>query len=306
MKILVTGGAGFIGNHLCRKLISQGHYVICLDNFSTGCKENIHDLFGNSFELIEHNIIEPINIEVDQIYHLACPASPISYQSNPIETIKTNIHGTINCLEIAKKYHAKILYTSTSEIYGDPEINPQVEEYNGNVNPLGIRACYDEGKRLGETLMMEYYRNYNVNIRIARIFNTYGSNMSVNDGRVISNIINQCLDSKDITIYGNGTQTRSFCYIDDMVNGLISLMNNNIIGPINLGNPCEITIVDLATKIKNLIGNDCKIIYYPIPQDDPKKRKPNIDKAKEYLQWEPLIDLDTGLIKTIEYFISIK
>lgn len=306
MKILVTGGAGFIGNHLSRKLISQGHYVICLDNFLTGFKENIHDLFGNSFELIEHNIIEPINIEVDQIYHLACPASPISYQSNPIETIKTNIHGTINCLEIAKNCHAKILYTSTSEIYGDPEINPQVEEYNGNVNPLGIRACYDEGKRLGETLMMEYYRNYNVNIRIARIFNTYGPNMSVNDGRVISNIINQCLDSKDITIYGNGTQTRSFCYIDDMVNGLISLMNSNIMGPINLGNPCEITIVDLATKIINLIGNNCKIIYCPIPQDDPKKRKPNIAKAKEYLQWEPLIDLDSGLIKTIEYFISIK
>ena len=304
MKILITGGTGFIGNHLCRRLLQEGHYIICLDNNFTGSMENIQDLIQHpKFEFIRHDITESILLEVDQIYHLACPASPKAYQYNAIKTIKTNILGTMNALGIAKRTKARILLTSTSEVYGDPEISPQVEEYWGNVNPIGIRSCYDEGKRVAETLMMEYYRNHNVDIRIARIFNTYGPNMDKNDGRVVSNFINQCLENKDITIYGDGLQTRSFCYVDDTVNGLIKLMNqNNTIGPINIGNPYELTIKELALILLEKIETKSKIIYEDLPSDDPMKRQPCIEKAKKYLNWEPKIGLDEGLDKTIEYF----
>ena len=304
MKILITGGTGFIGNHLCRKLLNEGHYIICLDNNFTGNMENIEDMINNSnFEFIRHDITQSILLEVDQIYHLACPASPKSYQYNAIKTIKTNILGTLNALGIAKRTKARILLTSTSEIYGDPKISPQVEEYWGNVNPIGIRSCYDEGKRVAETLMMEYYRNHKTEIRIARIFNTYGPKMDKNDGRVVSNFINQCLDNKDITIYGDGSQTRSFCYVDDTVDALIKLMNQQeTIGPINIGNPYELTIKELASKILELIDTKSKIIYKDLPSDDPMKRQPNIEKAKKYLDWSPKINLEEGLNKTIEYF----
>jgi len=307
MKILVTGGTGFIGSNLCKKLLEMGNYVICLDNNFTGSINNILDLKNNpNFEFIRHDITLPIYLEVDQIYHLACPASPKAYQYNPIKTVKTNILGTLNALGIAKRTKSRILLTSTSEVYGDPEISPQVEEYWGNVNPIGIRSCYDEGKRLAETLMMEYHRSHNLEIRIARIFNTYGINMQPDDGRVVSNFINQCLSEEDITIYGDGSQTRSFCYIDDMVNGLIKLMNNNISnGPINLGNPNEITIKDLALKIKEKTESNSKIIFKEIPSDDPKKRKPDITKAKNILKWDPEVDLELGLEKTIEYFTQL-
>ena len=307
MKILVTGGTGFIGNHLCRKLLKEGNYVICLDNNFTGNMENIKDLKNNSnFEFIRHDITQPILIEIDQIYHLACPASPISYQYNAIKTIKTNILGTLNALGIAKRTKARILLTSTSEVYGDPTISPQVEEYWGNVNPIGIRSCYDEGKRVAETLMMEYNRSHNTEIRIARIFNTYGPNMDKNDGRVVSNFLNQCLNNEDITIYGDGTQTRSFCYVDDTVNALIKLMNQNeTYGPINIGNPYEMTIKELANEILKLIDTKSKIIYKPLPSDDPMQRQPDITKAKKYLNWEPQIKLIDGLKKTINYFKNI-
>ena len=307
MKILVTGGTGFIGNHLCRKLLKEGNYVICLDNNFTGNMENIKDLKNNSnFEFIRHDITQPILIEIDQIYHLACPASPISYQYNAIKTIKTNILGTLNALGIAKRTKARILLTSTSEVYGDPTISPQVEEYWGNVNPIGIRSCYDEGKRVAETLMMEYNRSHNTEIRIARIFNTYGPNMDKNDGRVVSNFLNQCLNNEDITIYGDGTQTRSFCYVDDTVNALIKLMNQNeTYGPINIGNPYEMTIKELAIEILKLIDTKSKIIYKPLPSDDPMQRQPDITKAKKYLNWEPQIKLIDGLKKTINYFKNI-
>lgn len=307
MKILVTGGTGFIGSNLCKKLLEMGNYVICLDNNFTGKMKNIVELKNNpNFEFIRHDITLPIYLEIDQIYHLACPASPKAYQYNPIKTVKTNILGTLNALGIAKRTKSRILLTSTSEVYGDPEISPQVEEYWGNVNPIGIRSCYDEGKRLAETLMMEYHRSHNVEIRIARIFNTYGINMQPDDGRVVSNFINQCLSEKNITIYGDGSQTRSFCYVDDMINGLIKLMNNNISnGPINLGNPHEMTIKDLALKIKEKTKSNSKIIFKEIPSDDPKKRKPDITKAKNVLKWIPKVDLESGLEKTIEYFTQL-
>jgi UDP-glucuronate decarboxylase len=305
-KILISGGCGFIGNHLCEKLLDLGHYVICLDNNFTGSIENIKHLKNHpNFEFIRHDVIIPIYIEIDEIYHLACPASPKDYQYNSIKTIKTNVLGTLNMLGIAKRTKAKILLTSTSEIYGDPLESPQIEEYWGNVNPIGIRSCYDEGKRLAETLMMEYKRNYNVDIRIARIFNTYGPKLNKNDGRVVSNFIIQALENKPITIYGNGTQTRSFCYVDDMVNGLIKLMDSDYNMPVNIGNPNEITIQELASMIINLTKSSSKIINLDLPQDDPKKRNPNITKAKTILQWQPQINLENGLIKTIEYFKNL-
>lgn len=307
MKILITGGTGFIGNHLCRRLLQEGHYIICLDNNFTGSMENIQDLIQHpKFEFIRHDITESILLEVDQIYHLACPASPKAYQYNSIKTIKTNILGTMNALGIAKRTNARILLTSTSEVYGDPQISPQVEEYWGNVNPIGIRSCYDEGKRVAETVMMEYHRNHKVDIRIARIFNTYGTNMDKNDGRVVSNFINQCLDNKDITIYGDGSQTRSFCYISDTVDGLIRLMNQTeTMGPINIGNPYELTIKELAEILLEKIETKSKLIYEELPSDDPMKRQPCIKKAQKYLGWNPKIELKDGLEKTIEYFRSL-
>jgi len=307
MKILITGGTGFIGNHLCRKLLNEGHFVICLDNNFTGSMDNIQDMRNNpNFEFIRHDITLPILLEIDQIYHLACPASPKAYQYNAIKTIKTNILGTLNALGIAKRTKAKILLTSTSEVYGDPKISPQTEEYWGNVNPIGIRSCYDEGKRVAETLMMEYYRNHNTDIRIARIFNTYGPRMDKNDGRVVSNFINQCLENKNITIYGDGSQTRSFCYIDDTVDGLIKLMNQTeTTGPINIGNPYEMSIKELSEKCLNMIDTTSKIEYKELPQDDPMKRQPDISKAKKYLNWIPQVNLDDGLQKTIKYFKNI-
>ena len=305
-KIIVSGGAGFIGSHLCKFLINEGHNVVCLDNLLTGSINNLSDLHENSnFTFIEHDIINPYyDTAVDEIYNLACPASPIHYQINPIKTIKTNTLGVINMLGLAKKNNAKILQASTSEVYGDPEIHPQTEMYNGNVNMIGPRSCYDEGKRCAETLFMDYHRSHNLNIKIARIFNTYGPNMASNDGRVVSNIILQSLKGENITIYGNGNQTRSFMYIDDLVKGLILLMNseNNFVGPINLGNPNEITINDLASTIRKYTNSNSKIIYEELPKDDPKRRKPNISKANKILNWKPALDLDNGLIKTIEYF----
>jgi UDP-glucuronate decarboxylase len=306
-RILVTGGSGFIGNHLCRRLLAEGNYVICLDNNFTGSIKNILDLKANPlFEFIRHDITLPIYLEVDEIYHLACPASPRAYQHNGIKTIKTNIMGTINALGIAKRTGAKILLTSTSEVYGDPRETPQREEYWGNVNPIGIRSCYDEGKRVAETLMMEYHRNHNMEVRIARIFNTYGPNMDPLDGRVVSNFINQCLCDKDITIYGDGSQTRSFCYVHDMVEGLIALMNTpNITGPINLGNPDERTIKNLADKVTSLIpGTKSKVVFRDLPCDDPIRRRPDITKAQELLNWTPRIGIDQGLQMTIDYFIK--
>ena len=305
MRILVTGGTGFIGNHLCRRLINDGHYVICLDNNFTGSMKNISDIRNHpNFEFLRHDITAPIYLEVDRVYHLACPASPKAYQYNAIKTIKTNILGTLYALGIAKRTGARILLTSTSEVYGDPKESPQCEEYWGNVNPIGIRSCYDEGKRVAETLMMEYYRNHKVDIRIARIFNTYGPNMDPEDGRVVSNFINQCLTNKDITIYGEGKQTRSFCFVSDMVEGLIKLMEtDNITGPINLGNPDERTIKELAEKVKELIPESTsKIIYKELPSDDPMKRKPDITKAREILGWSPTVKTDDGLKTTIDYF----
>ena len=308
VRILVTGGTGFIGSHLCEKLINMGNYVICLDNNSTGNVRNIKHLIDNpKFELISYDIISMIHLKVDYIYHLACPASPKAYQKDPIKTLDTNYIGTKNMCELARINNATILFTSTSEIYGDPHISPQVESYWGNVNPIGIRSCYDEGKRIGETLLMEYHRCYNVNIRIARIFNTYGPNMDKEDGRVVSNIINQCLSNKDITIYGSGNQTRSFCYVDDTVNGLIKLMNNDkTIGPVNIGNDNEITILQLSQIILKLFKNcSSKLVYKDLPQDDPTRRRPDLTLAKKYLEWEPCISLENGLKKTIHYFSNI-
>lgn len=307
-RILVTGGAGFIGNHLCRRLLSEGNYVICLDNFFTGLREHIADMLDNpNFELIEHDIIEPIDIKIDQIYNLACPASPPHYQYDPIKTMKTSVLGILNMLELAKKYNATILQASTSEVYGNPLVHPQKETYWGNVNPIGIRSCYDEGKRAAETLMMDYHRQYGVDIRIIRIFNTYGPNMDPKDGRVVSNCIMQAIKGENITIYGDGSQTRSFCYVDDLVDGAIRMMNNdkNFIGPVNLGNPSERTVLNLAEIILEMTGSKSKISFMPLPSDDPVKRKPDITTAKQELDWEPQIDIIDGLKKTIKYFRSV-
>jgi len=300
----VTGGAGFIGSHLCERLINDGHEVICLDNFFTGRRENVFQLFDNPrFELIRHDVIEPILLEVDQIYNLACPASPIHYQYNPVKTVKTSVMGAINMLGMAKRVRARILQASTSEVYGDPEIHPQPESYWGNVNCNGIRACYDEGKRLAETLMMDYHRQNHVDTRIARIFNTYGTRMVENDGRVVSNFIVQALKGQELTIYGTGEQTRSFCYVDDLVEGLIRLMNTDgVHDPVNLGNPGEFTMKELAQEIASLCEIEAAIRYEPLPQDDPKQRKPDITRAKELLGWEPKIPLREGLQRTIADF----
>jgi len=307
-RILVTGGAGFIGSHLCERLLNEDNEVICLDNFFTGSKENIVHLISNPFfELIRHDVTMPFYIEVDEIYNLACPASPIHYQYNPIKTIKTSVMGAINMLGLAKRIKGKILQASTSEVYGDPEIHPQQEDYWGNCNPIGTRSCYDEGKRCAESLFMNYHYQNNVNIKIQRIFNTYGPKMHPNDGRVVSNFIVQALKNQDITIYGDGSQTRSFCYVDDLVDGMIKLMNtaDSFIGPINIGNPNEFTIKELAQKVIALTHSKSKIVYNKLPEDDPKQRQPNIELAKKVLKWEPKVQLEEGLIKTIEYFKKI-
>lgn len=305
-KILVTGGAGFIGSHLCKKLLDEDNEVICLDNFFTGAKSNIKKLLSNSkFKLIEHDITEKFDADVTQIYNLACPASPPHYQYDPIKTLKTSVLGIINMLELAKKCNAKILQASTSEVYGNPLVHPQAEMYWGNVNPIGIRSCYDEGKRCAETLMMDYHRRYNVDTKIVRIFNTYGPNMSQEDGRVVSNFILQALNNQEITIYGDGSQTRSFCYVDDLVDGLIKMMSSNITGPVNLGNPSERTILDFAKLIIKLIGSSSHLNFLPLPSDDPIKRRPNISLAEKELNWTPKINIEDGLNKTIEYFKNI-
>ena len=304
-KILVTGGAGFIGSHLCDRLLREGNDVICLDNYFTGSKDNIRHLLGNDhFELVRHDVINPYHAEVDEIYNLACPASPPHYQYNPIKTIKTSVMGAINMLGLAKRTRAKILQASTSEVYGDPAIHPQVESYWGNVNPIGIRSCYDEGKRCAETLFMDYHRQNGVRIKIIRIFNTYGPRMNPNDGRVVSNFIVQALKGENITIYGDGTQTRSFQYVDDLIEVMIRMMatRDDFIGPVNTGNPGEFTMLELAQKIIELTGSRSKIVYRPLPGDDPKQRKPDITLAKEKLDWEPKIRLEEGLKRTIAYF----
>ncbi|MDB9525241.1 SDR family oxidoreductase [Oscillatoria sp. CS-180] len=303
MRILVTGGAGFIGSHLIDRLMHAGHDVICVDNFFTGHKRNIQHWFGNpNFELIRHDITEPIKLEVDQIYHLACPASPVHYQYNPVKTIKTNVMGTLYMLGLAKRIKARILLASTSEVYGDPEVHPQSEDYRGNVNPIGIRSCYDEGKRVAETLAFDYHRQNGVDIRVARIFNTYGPRMLENDGRVVSNFVGQALKDIPLTVYGDGSQTRSFCYVSDLVEGLMRLMNGDFIGPVNLGNPDEYTILELAQTIQSMVNPDADVKFEALPQDDPKRRKPDITRAKTYLDWEPSIPLETGLQKTIDDF----
>lgn len=307
-KILVTGGAGFVGSHLCERLLKDGHEVVCLDNYFTGQKQNVVHLLDNPyFELIRHDVTMPFLIEVDEIYNLACPASPVHYQYNPIKTIKTSVMGAINMLGLAKRIKAKILQASTSEVYGDPHVHPQVESYWGHVNPIGERSCYDEGKRAAETLFVDYHKQNNVRIKIIRIFNTYGPRMHPNDGRVVSNFIVQALQNKDITIYGDGQQTRSFQYVDDLVEGMIRMMGtgDDFIGPVNIGNPNEFTIRELAEKVIELTGSKSKIISMPLPSDDPTQRQPNIELAKAKLDWEPTIQLEEGLLKTIEYFRSI-
>ena len=304
MNILVTGGAGFLGSHLCDRLINEGHKVICLDNYFTGRKENINHLIDNpSFSLVEQDVIEHFDFEVDQIYNLACPASPPHYQFNPIKTIKTSFMGALNCLSLAYKNQARVLQASTSEVYGDPEVHPQPETYKGNVNPIGIRACYDEGKRCAETLFFDYHREKNVDIRVARIFNTYGPRMLPDDGRVVSNFIVQAIKGEDLTIYGDGKQTRSFCYVNELIDGLIKLMNHpDCIGPVNIGNPGEFTVLELADMIIQKTNTSSRISMHPLPGDDPLQRKPDISIAKEQLMWEPRIALSEGLDKTIEYF----
>ncbi len=305
MRILVTGGAGFIGSHLIDRLMSEGHEVICLDNFYTGHKRNIVQWFNHPyFELIRHDITEPIRLEVDQIYHLACPASPVHYQFNPVKTIKTNVMGTLNMLGLAKRVKARFLLASTSEVYGDPEVHPQTEDYRGNVNPIGIRSCYDEGKRVAETLSFDYHRQNDVDIRVARIFNTYGPRMLENDGRVVSNFVVQALRNQPLTVYGNGAQTRSFCYASDLVNGLMRLMNGDCIGPVNLGNPDEYTILQLAQAVQQMVNPESDIRYEPLPQDDPRRRKPDITLARTRLNWEPTVPLREGLRLTIDDFRS--
>ena len=306
-KILVTGGAGFIGSHLCERLLKEGNEVVCLDNFFTGSEDNISHLSKNkNFKLINHDVVEPIIIDAEQIYNLACPASPVYYQADPVKTAKTSFLGALNMLELAKKNGARILQASTSEVYGDPAIHPQVESYWGNVNPDGIRSCYDEGKRIAETLYFDFNRQHGVDIKVIRIFNTYGPRMHPKDGRVVSNFIVQAIKGQDITIYGAGTQTRSFCYVDDLVEGMIRMMNSEgFTGPVNLGNPGEFTMIELAEKVLGYISSESKLVYEPLPLDDPKMRRPDISLAKEKLGWEPEINLNEGLKKTIEYFQSI-
>ena len=303
-RILVTGGAGFIGSHLCERLLNEGNEVICVDNFFTGSKDNVIHLMDNKrFELIRHDITEHLLVEADQIYNLACPASPVHYQYNPIKTIKTSVIGTTNMLGLAKRIKARILQASTSEVYGDPKEHPQKETYWGNVNPIGIRSCYDEGKRVAETLMMDYHRQNKVDIRIIRIFNTYGPRMAENDGRVVSNFIVQALKGEDITVYGDGSQTRSFCFVSDLVDGIIKMMNcEGFIGPVNLGNPVETPIIEFAERIIKLTDSSSKIVHLPLPQDDPTQRRPDISLAKDKLGWDPSVVLEDGLKKTIEYF----
>ena len=304
-RILVTGGGGFIGSHLCERLIKQGHEVLSLDNFFTGTKQNIYHLLRHpNFELIRHDIVQPIFIEADEIYNLACPASPVHYQYNPVKTVKTNVMGAINMLGLAKRVKAKVLQASTSEIYGNPLIHPQNEEYWGNVNPIGLRSCYDEGKRCAETLFFDYHRQNKVKIKVVRIFNTYGPRMHPNDGRVVSNFIMQALQNKDITVYGDGSQTRAFCYIEDMINGLTAMMNtpDEVTGPVNLGNPTEISVLQLAEEIIKLTKSNSKIVFKPLPKDDPIQRRPDISKAQNILKWVPEISLEEGLTNTIQYF----
>ena len=304
MRILITGGAGFLGSHLSKRLLKEGHEVICMDNFFTGRKRNILDLVENSnFEMMRHDVTDPFKVECDQIYNLACPASPVHYQYNAIKTIKTSVMGAINCLGLAKRVNARVFQASTSEVYGDPSVHPQPEAYWGNVNPIGIRSCYDEGKRCAETLFMDYRRQNGVDVRIARIFNTYGPNMCPDDGRVVSNFIVQALQGHDITVYGEGEQTRSFCYCDDLIEGFIRMMNQDeTIGPMNIGNPSEFTILELAEKVINLTGSQSKIIHQTLPSDDPKQRQPDITQARQVLDWEPKYSLDEGLKPTIAYF----
>ena len=304
-RIIITGGAGFIGSHICEQLLTQGHEVLCVDNFFTGRRQNIAPLLANtSFELIRHDVTFPLYVETDQIYNLACPASPVHYQFDPVQTTKTSVHGAINMLGLAKRTKAKILQASTSEVYGDPAVHPQVESYWGNVNPIGPRACYDEGKRCAETLFFDYYRQHKLRIKVARIFNTYGPRMLPNDGRVVSNFAVQALKGQDITIYGKGDQTRSFCYVDDLVRGLIGLMNtgDDITGPVNLGNPVESTMIELAEKVLRIAKSSSKLVYRPLPQDDPKQRKPDISVARKDLKWEPKVPLDEGLERTVHFF----
>ncbi|MBM4272643.1 MAG: SDR family oxidoreductase [Deltaproteobacteria bacterium] len=307
-RILITGGAGFLGSHLCERLLEEGNEVLCLDNFFTGSKNNVMHLLRNaSFELIRHDIINPFFIEVDQIYNMACPASPVHYQYNPIKTIKTNVMGTINTLGMAKRLRVKILLASTSEVYGNPDVNPQSEDYWGRVNPIGVRSCYDEGKRAAECLMMDYHRQNNVTVKIVRIFNTYGPRMALNDGRVVSNFIVQALRGKDLTVYGDGSQTRAFCYVDDMTDGIVRMMASpdDFLGPVNLGNPEEFSILELAETIIRMTGSKSKISFNPLPQDDPTQRKPDITLAGKMLEWEPKVGLEEGLEKTIAYFRKV-
>lgn len=307
-RILITGGAGFLGSHLCRRLISDGHEVLCVDNFFTGRRSNLADLLMNPrFELMRHDITFPLYVEVDEIYNLACPASPIHYQHDPVQTTKTSVHGAINMLGLAKRCGAKIFQASTSEVYGDPTVHPQSECYWGNVNPIGVRSCYDEGKRCAETLFFDYYRQYNLDIKVARIFNTYGPNMHPHDGRVVSNFIVQALNGEDITIYGDGSQTRSFCYVDDLIESFVLFMNTEkgFTGPVNLGNPVEFTMLELAEMIISITASQSKIVFYPLPEDDPKQRQPNIQLAKDKLGWEPKVQLREGLTSTIRYFSDI-
>lgn len=305
---MVTGGAGFLGSHLCERLLAEGHDVLCIDNFYSGTRDNVAHLLTNPhFELMRHDVTFPLYVEVDEIYNLACPASPIHYQWDPVQTTKTSVHGAINMLGLAKRTKAKILQASTSEVYGDPEIHPQTEDYWGHVNPIGIRSCYDEGKRCAETLFFDYHRQHQLSIKVVRIFNTYGPRMHPNDGRVVSNFIVQSLRGEDITIYGDGTQTRSFCYVDDLIDGLIRMMNTDkvITGPFNLGNPVEFTIRELAETILNVIGGPSKLVFKPLPQDDPKQRQPDIALARKHLEWEPQTNLVRGLKRTIDYFRAL-
>ena len=305
MRILITGGAGFLGSHLCERLLGDGHEVLCADNFFTGRKSNIRHLMSNpDFELLRHDVTEPLNVEVDQIYNLACPASPVHYQHDPIHTMKTSVLGAMNMLGLAKRLGARVFQASTSEVYGDPEVHPQPESYWGKVNPVGIRSCYDEGKRCAETLFFDHHRQHHISIKVARIFNTYGPRMNPDDGRVVSNFIVQALQGEDITVYGEGQQTRSFCYVDDLIDGFVCLMNSDsdVTGPVNLGNPGEFTVRELAEHVIDLTGSSSKLVFKPLPEDDPRQRKPDISKAKSLLNWQPEVKLDEGLRRTIAYY----